>query len=276
MAQQEQQIAPTSALCPEHLRIARRGPAVSRTLPPRKKGKGSSVIERSRTLSPRRLRRRDRTRSALRQAARSVLERKGYVQTTIRDIVSEADITHRTYYYYYESKDAVLGELVDKVVDEFLAAAIPLALNRMADDDPRVPSIKNRFRLAIRALLAVAERNRQLMAAIRQATHINEDLAHRWERFRRSILEPLERDLAWGREKGLLADHSRVIAVAIGASLEGILFEFAATGSPPASAFEDAMTEFYWNALYRLHEGADDYIIVPGGRLKPVFSSDSD
>jgi AcrR family transcriptional regulator len=50
------------------------------------------------------------TRTALRAAAKRLFADRGYEATTVRDIAREANVTERTFYRYFDGKEALLGE----------------------------------------------------------------------------------------------------------------------------------------------------------------------
>ena len=58
-----------------------------------------------------------RRRQSLLDAARLVFEDKGYFDTRVTDIVSNAHVSHGTFYLYFESKDDILRSLVDELAD---------------------------------------------------------------------------------------------------------------------------------------------------------------
>ena len=74
----------------------------------------------------------------MRDAARAVLERNGYANTTLRDILVESDVTHPTFYKYFDSKDAVLADLIDALVDELISIVVPATFPRPETLAPRV------------------------------------------------------------------------------------------------------------------------------------------
>lgn len=59
-------------------------------------------------------------RSAILEAARRVFESRGYVDTRVADIVSEAHVAQGTFYTYFDSKEAVFVELARIVIDDML------------------------------------------------------------------------------------------------------------------------------------------------------------
>jgi AcrR family transcriptional regulator len=50
------------------------------------------------------------TRTALRAAAQRLFAERGYEATTVRDIAREANVTERTFYRYFDGKEALLSE----------------------------------------------------------------------------------------------------------------------------------------------------------------------
>lgn len=55
----------------------------------------------------------ERTRVALRDAARHVFRERGYASARVEDIVAVAGVSHGTFYTYFENKAAVLDALID-------------------------------------------------------------------------------------------------------------------------------------------------------------------
>lgn len=64
-----------------------------------------------------------RRREQLLGAARETFEERGYFETRVADIVRRADVSHGTFYTYFDSKDGVLRALVDELVDDLFAAS---------------------------------------------------------------------------------------------------------------------------------------------------------
>jgi AcrR family transcriptional regulator len=83
--------------------------SVSRDLP----GRGDRKPDRGR-------KRREKTRASLIAAARVVVARKGAEATTIQEITDEADVGFGTFYNHFESKEAMLDEVVQLLIGEFL------------------------------------------------------------------------------------------------------------------------------------------------------------
>jgi AcrR family transcriptional regulator len=65
---------------------------------------------------------------ALLEAARRVFERKGFIDTRVSDIAKEAQVSHGTFYTYFDTKEAVFKAVSHGVIDSMLgsmAIAIP-------------------------------------------------------------------------------------------------------------------------------------------------------
>jgi len=70
----------------------------------------------------RRDRKKDETRQALRDAAHRLFAEKGFARTTIDDITEAADVSRRTFFRYYDSKDDLLRTEVADLLPVMLAA----------------------------------------------------------------------------------------------------------------------------------------------------------
>ena len=67
-------------------------------------------------------RKKDETRQALREAAHRLFAAKGFSQTTIDDIAEAADVSRRTFFRYFDSKDDLLRVDVADLLPVMLAA----------------------------------------------------------------------------------------------------------------------------------------------------------
>jgi AcrR family transcriptional regulator len=63
-----------------------------------------------------------RTRSRLLAAAKTVFERKGYLDTRVADIVSAARLAHGSFYTYFDSKEHIFREIFENVVEDVAEA----------------------------------------------------------------------------------------------------------------------------------------------------------
>jgi AcrR family transcriptional regulator len=80
----------------------------------------------------RRERKKSETREALRASAHRLFAEKGFAQTTIDDITAAADVSRRTFFRYYSSKD----ELLRADVADLLPVMIAALRARPSDETP--------------------------------------------------------------------------------------------------------------------------------------------
>ena len=60
-----------------------------------------------------------RTRARLLEAGKTVFERDGFLQARISDIAAEAQVSHGSFYHYFDSKESVLDELFTSLGNSF-------------------------------------------------------------------------------------------------------------------------------------------------------------
>lgn len=211
---------------------------------------------------------------ALRDTARAVLERKGYANTTLRDIIEASDITHPTFYKYFDSKDAVLADLIDGLVDELMGVALPSTFPEAAKRSRVASSMREVFRGGMRGLLQLARANKHLVRAIREAIHASPSHARHWAQFRDRALALVESDLGWMERAGLIrSPHHSLLATVMVQTIEAAIFELAARDEWDLEVIEAVLEGFYWNALFGSQGGPIDFVVVRGKRPRPVFAS---
>ncbi|HEY6395462.1 MAG TPA: TetR/AcrR family transcriptional regulator, partial [Candidatus Binataceae bacterium] len=103
-------------------------------------------------------RRREKTRTDLIEAAERVISRKGYHQTRIADIASEADVGLGTFYLHFKTKNEIFSELV-----EVGAAQLREEINaaKAGFDNP-----EDKLRITINTVLDAAAQNPELFRIV--------------------------------------------------------------------------------------------------------------
>jgi AcrR family transcriptional regulator len=105
---------------------------------------GEAVTAHGPEAAGRRDRKKNETRQALRDAAHRLFAEKGFSQTTIDDIAEAADVSRRTFFRYYASKDDLLRSDVSDLLPVMLAA-----LRARPADEPPLAAILAALRTLI-------------------------------------------------------------------------------------------------------------------------------
>ncbi len=95
-------------------------------------GPGDVPVSAPGPAAGRRDRKKSETRQALRDAAHRLFAEKGFSQTTIDDIAQAADVSRRTFFRYYDSKN----DLLRSDVSDLLPVMVAGLRSRPADEPP--------------------------------------------------------------------------------------------------------------------------------------------
>lgn len=114
-----------------------------------------------------------RTRTALLTAAREAFEERGYDDCRMNDIADRAGVSHGTVYTYFESKEAILGGVIDELLVELRDDLRTSAKDPMA----RIEEANRRYLQAYR-------HNARLLQVVEQAAVTDPALGRRLDEFR--------------------------------------------------------------------------------------------
>jgi AcrR family transcriptional regulator len=159
-------------------------------------------------------RRGERTRERLIQATREIFEEMGFLEARVSHITRRAQVAYGTFYTYFDSKEAVLRAIADRLFTDMTEPERP----------PLNGTPAERVRRANRAYYAAYLRNAKMMAIIEQVSTFNEEFREMRRRHRAAwvgrsahairrwqsegIVDPgLEPDLA-ARALAAMVDHS--------------------------------------------------------------------
>lgn len=185
------------------------------------------------------------TAARLRAAAREVFAELGYTSARVEDIVTRAEVSHGTFYTYYENKARVLADLV---------AATAERLNQVAaapwDDGPDVRATLERI---IGEFLTVYTEESDVVGAWVEAAAVERDFARLLRELRGEFVERVAENLA---PAALAGGHDPVAAAsALVAMVEGYAIEHlgSRTAAPPAAV--RTLTAIWHGGLQSLAEG---------------------
>ena len=75
-------------------------------------------------------------REAFIEAAQRLIQAKGYEQMSVQDVLDALDASRGAFYHYFDSKQALLEAVVDRMVGAGMARVAPIV------DDPRLPALR--------------------------------------------------------------------------------------------------------------------------------------
>jgi AcrR family transcriptional regulator len=133
------------------------------------------------------------TRRQLLDAARDAFEERGYLATTVADIVERAETARGTFYLYFRNKEDVFGQLVAEAIEELREETAGRWTGRDREEAVRA---------ATSGYLHAFARRRRLWRAVLEAFGGHRDVERQWlgmrERFHERIARNLERERAEG------------------------------------------------------------------------------
>ena len=154
-------------------------------------------------------------RDAFVDAAQRLIQRKGYEQMSLQDVLGELDTSKGAFYHYFDSKVALLDAVVERMVDASMAALAPIA------EDPALPAIEKLQRFFAGLASWKMERRELLMEVTR--VWLSDENAIVRERSRRRTtlrLTPLlARIVVQGRAEGTFTVSSTEHAASVLVSL---------------------------------------------------------
>ncbi len=139
-------------------------------------------------------------RQQLLDAAIRVFARKGYVETSIDDIINEADVARGTFYLYFPGKKEIFLAIIDHYF-ELLSQLV----NRLTAEEWPARLDRERFREHVLAWLRFFVQHRDLAKVIyREATSIDLQFEDRWSRLSETVKGFLVERAAALQQSGVL------------------------------------------------------------------------
>ena len=187
-----------------------------------------------------------RTRARLVQAGKAVFERDGFLQARISDIAAAAEVSHGSFYQYFETKEALFQEIAEEVEVRLVS------MDDIAQDGDSGAGPIDRIRAANRSYLLAYKQEAQIMRVIEEVSRYNEGV--RAVRTKRDDYLAVRLESAIGRLQAEgLADRridTRYAATALG----GMVARFAETlfvggGSYDLAKAVEQLTLLWANAL---------------------------
>jgi AcrR family transcriptional regulator len=186
-----------------------------------------------------------RTRAAIIQAARIILERDGFRDARISDITQEAGVANGSFYTYFASKIEVVNALLPEISEDLLD---PTA----GPEVHGTPDIATRIETMIRAYLESYQRNVNLLKVLEEVT-LAEDTVAEWRLERsREFARRAAVDITNWQERGLVDPELDPVVTARSLSsmvVRMAYFVYAVGDTIPFEKLVANLTRLWVNAL---------------------------
>ena len=209
-----------------------------------------------------------RTRARLLEAGKVVFERDGFLQARITDIAAEANVSHGSFYHYFDTKESLFREIAEEV-EVRLVSMDDIAQDRGEDATP-----VDRIRAANKAYLAAYKKEARIMRVIEEVSRYNEDV--RVVRSKRDDYLAARLESAIKRLQAAGAADTRIDERLAATALGGMVAKFAEMMFIGGARFDmqdavEQLTLLWANALGLSPEGAADR--EPGARSRQKAES---
>jgi len=190
--------------------------------------------------------RRERRRRQILAAAKETFAAKGYVATTVDDIVTRIAISRGTFYNYFDDKLDIFEALVEGFMASIAGAIVEIDLS------PAAPTPREQLRANLRRTIDLAlEDPATVTIALSTAMGVDARLDEKVSRFYGQLRVFMGETLETGQKLGLVRDGDRgpMLSIALG-GLEGLLLDAvggAVTGDP--DELVDAVMAFLESGL---------------------------
>jgi AcrR family transcriptional regulator len=188
-------------------------------------------------------------RDALLAGAERVLETRSIGDLTVADVLSEADVSRASFYFYFASKHDLVVALGEQIVAEVEEAVAPW-FDR-AELEPA-----DAMRAASRGLVDVWERHGAVLRAIAESWHASPEIGDLWggfvTRFVSRASAQIERERAAGVAPGDTGDAGALAAALIWMN-ERACYVWSSGAEPElrdAETVAEAITSIWLRAVY--------------------------
>ncbi len=183
-------------------------------------------------------------------AAERLLAGERLADLSVAQILSEAQISRASFYFYFASKHAVLARLAERVVDEVYLAT-QTWLHRAEGEPPRVA-----LDAAMRSALELWRTHAPVVRAMVETWHSVPEIGDVWARligrFTDAAAEQIERERAAGVAPSA-GPPARTLAATLTWMTERSLYLAISSGEPEFSDDDElvgTLTDVWWRAIY--------------------------
>jgi AcrR family transcriptional regulator len=181
-------------------------------------------------------------------AAEQLLTERGLADLTVADVIEKAEVSRGSFYFYFESKEAVVAALLERIIEEVYDASLPWMERGDIAPEPAL-------REAIGASLALWRRHAPILRSTVESWQSDPGIRDLWgdvlERFAVSSAAQIEKD----REAGIAVGGPPADALAAAlVAMNERCFYLAVAGLGHGSDAElvDALTAIWVSSIYGL------------------------
>jgi len=196
----------------------------------------------------RRQQQRDATEASLLASAAAVFAERGYVATTVADIVQRSGISRGAFYLYFQDKKGVFRELVRRAVAECYEV-VPVTQGDLRD----------RIRHSTRLHLQAYARHRGILRCLFEVSTVESEFGDLHNRYRAEFVERIERHLDRAVQAGQCRPlDPKVTAYCLGCMIGGVAYMWICADFDPYGGtvltldnVVEQVTEFWVATVYR-------------------------
>jgi AcrR family transcriptional regulator len=194
-------------------------------------------------------------REAILSAASQLFGRHGYHATSVADVISGAGVSRGTFYLYFDNKDSIFLELMERFIQRIMGALEVV--------DPQGPAPGRKIYENVRRVVDVVFDNRDLtVMVLREGLGLKPEVDEKLKRFYGFVREMLEGALANGARVGLIrkVNEPVVATLLIGAIKEIVMHHLltAPDRAPARESVTESLLDFSLHGLLRRPNSASD------------------
>ncbi|ETI68316.1 TetR/AcrR family transcriptional regulator [Neobacillus vireti] len=187
------------------------------------------------------------TRNKIIKAAHVVFLREGFRNTTVKQIMAQANIGYGTFYGHFKGKDDLLIVLMENVMSKFFAIA----------NSPFFPLSKENAKEIILSqvlnFLKIADTERDIMKVFSEAIGLSPIVHQKWEEIRLKFIQSITKDITYSQFKGLARTDLKAEIVARSWFFSNEIYQWEIVFNKSNFSLEEiasSLTTMYVDAIY--------------------------
>lgn len=186
------------------------------------------------------------TRQKLVEAARKTFSEKGFQHSTMKDIITEAEVGYGTAYVYFPNKDTLFCEVIDIYIQRMLEVAgspfTPVSVREAVE----------KIEKQTEAFLRAAYEDRKVFIIMEEAIRHSAIVEAKWKTVREHFIKGIKKDIEYVQQAGLAKQlDASIIAESWFHLNEHMLFSIIKQEQADVSYVAKTIVEMYTKGLYQ-------------------------